>query len=256
MFEEWDCLPITDQTWIELRRMIQESFQRRLNATAPTAGGHGYVPAFNNAFGALEDASNDDSVATAVASQVAALTYQSQLTATTAATTSQRQEQQLAHLAAVQDATHATLHQIIDGLNAVAFNVSDGGGHNARYSGGRGDGRNYAIRGGRYGGRGRSMFPNQGTAMRQHAFPGGNAVGGVPPYRPPAQVYAPAVYAQPVGPPGGQFGPPGRQQAVWTPRPPLPSPSALQVDTSSRRWDSRALALAKGVRRSPTPTPT
>jgi hypothetical protein len=47
--------------------------------------------------------------------------------ASTAAATTQLQEQQLAHLAAVQEPTHATLHQIIHGLNAVAFNVSDGG---------------------------------------------------------------------------------------------------------------------------------
>jgi hypothetical protein len=75
MFEEWDSLPIADQTWIKLRRMIQESFQRRLNATAPTAGGYGYAPTYHNAFGALEEMSNnDDSVATAVALQMAALT--------------------------------------------------------------------------------------------------------------------------------------------------------------------------------------
>ena len=210
MFEEWDRLDIADQTWIELRRLIQESFQRRLNATAPTAGGHGYAPAFHNAFGALEEPSDDDSVATAVASQVAALTYQSQLTANTAATASQRQEQQIAQLAAVQDATHATLHQIIDGLNAVAFNVSDVGGRNARYGGGRGGGRNRAARGGRYGGRGRPMFH---ATMRQNMFPSAGPVGGVPSYRPPAQVYASAIptYAHPVGPPGGQFGPPGGQ---------------------------------------------
>jgi hypothetical protein len=102
MFEEWDRLPIANQTWIKLRRMIQESFQRQLNATAPTAGGQGYASTFNNAFGALQDASDDDdSIATTVPTQVAALTYQSQLMASTAATTTQRQEQQLAHLAAV-----------------------------------------------------------------------------------------------------------------------------------------------------------
>ena len=142
MFEEWDRLALADQTWIELRRLIQESFQRRLNATAPTAGGHGYAnaPAFNNAFGALEEASDDDSVATAVASQVAALTYQSQLTASTAANHSQRQEQQFAQLAAVQDATNATLNQIIDSLSAVALNVHDSGGRNGRYGGRRGAG--------------------------------------------------------------------------------------------------------------------
>jgi len=42
--------------------MIQEAFQRRLNATAPTAGHHGYAPVlpYQNAFGALaEDDDNE-----------------------------------------------------------------------------------------------------------------------------------------------------------------------------------------------------
>ncbi len=60
-----------------------------------------------------------------MATQVAALTYQSQLTQSTAATIGHRQELQLAQLAAAQEAQHATMHQIIEGLNAVAFNASD-----------------------------------------------------------------------------------------------------------------------------------
>ncbi len=87
------------------------------------------MPAYHqNAFGALESTDSDDddaSLANTVATQVAALTYQSQLTQSTAATTTQRQEMQLAQLAATQEAQHATLHQIIKGLNAVAFNVSN-----------------------------------------------------------------------------------------------------------------------------------
>ena len=110
-----------------MRCTIQKAFQRRLNATAPTAGGQGYAPLFHqNAFAALKDASdsdNEESLANTVATQVAALTYQSQLTASTAVTTVQRQEMQLAHLAVAQDATHATLHQIIKKLKAVAFKV-------------------------------------------------------------------------------------------------------------------------------------
>lgn len=212
MFEEWDRMPMVDQTWIELRRMIQESFQRRLNATAPTAGGHGYAapPAHNNAFGALEETSDDDSVTTAVATQVAALTYQSQLTASTAANQSQRQEQQLAQLAAVQDATNNTLNQIIDSLSAVALNVNDNGGRNIRYGGGRGTGRTRAARGGRNNGRGRNMFPLQGTMMRPTAYPNAN----VTQFRPPAQIYANVpTYTHPIGHASGQFGhaagPPG-----------------------------------------------
>ena len=74
------------------------------------------------------DSDNDDvSVANTVATQVAALTYQSQLTQSTAATTKQRQEMQLAQLAATQESQHAMLHQIIEGLNTVAFNVSGAG---------------------------------------------------------------------------------------------------------------------------------
>jgi hypothetical protein len=92
-FEEWDRLLATAQTWIELRRLIQEAFQRRLNATVPTAGGHGYTPAFyQNAFGILENNNSDDdeSLASTVATQVAALTYRSQLTQSTAATIGQQ----------------------------------------------------------------------------------------------------------------------------------------------------------------------
>ena len=44
-FEEWDRLQPSAQTWVALQKMIQEAFQRRLNATAPTAGHHGYAPA-------------------------------------------------------------------------------------------------------------------------------------------------------------------------------------------------------------------
>jgi hypothetical protein len=52
-FDKWDRLLLDAQTWIELCRIIQEAFQCRLNATAPTAGGQGYVPAYHhNAFGA------------------------------------------------------------------------------------------------------------------------------------------------------------------------------------------------------------
>jgi hypothetical protein len=92
-FEDWDQLANTAKTRIELSRLIQEAFQHRLNATAPTAGHQGYAPTVpfqQNAFGALagNDSDEDDSTET-VAAQMAALTYQSQLTATTAANSSQ-----------------------------------------------------------------------------------------------------------------------------------------------------------------------
>jgi hypothetical protein len=67
-----------------------------LNATAPTASSYGYAQPQSfrqNAFGALE-ANNmgKESVNGSVVMQVVALTYQSQLTANTAANTSVRQE--------------------------------------------------------------------------------------------------------------------------------------------------------------------
>ncbi len=46
-FEEWDHLHPGTQAWIELRRLIQEAFQHRLNAMVPMAGGHGYAPAYH-----------------------------------------------------------------------------------------------------------------------------------------------------------------------------------------------------------------
>ncbi len=81
-------------------------------------GGHGYTPVYHqNALGILgtNDSDNKASLANTVAIQVAALTYQSQLTQTTAATTGQCQEMQLAQLAMAQEAQHATMHQLIEG---------------------------------------------------------------------------------------------------------------------------------------------
>jgi hypothetical protein len=103
-FKEWDCLTPVSQTWITLCTMIQEAFQHHLNATAPTAGHHGYAPALphqQNAFGMLGPTCVDpdkESIDT-VTTQVAALTYQSQLTTLTAASLSQHAEQQFTHLA-------------------------------------------------------------------------------------------------------------------------------------------------------------
>ena len=195
MFEEWDSLAVVDQTWLALCQMIQEAFQRRLNATAPTAGGYGYAPAYQNMYGALgtESDDDDDSTTPTVATQVATLMFHSQLMASTAATTMQRHEQQLAHLAVVQDATHATLQGIIEGLNAVAFNVSDGSwGTGRAYAGGRGYGRGRSSHR-RFGG-GRNPYPPTGitvppapTAGRFQGptFRATSTPGGVPPYHPP-----------------------------------------------------------------------
>ena len=130
-FEDWDQLADTAKTWIELRRIIQEAFQRRLNATAPTAGHHGYAPALpyqHNAFGALagNDSDGEDSTET-VATNLAALTYQSQLTATTAANSSQQMGQYMQTLAHQQDLLHQNQHQMMEQMAALSFNQSDAG---------------------------------------------------------------------------------------------------------------------------------
>jgi len=95
-FEDWDQLAEPAKTWIKLRRMIQEAFQCRLNATAPTAGHQGYAPTLpfqQNAFGALAANDLDNNSTETVATQMVALTYQSQLTATTVTNSSQQMGQ-------------------------------------------------------------------------------------------------------------------------------------------------------------------
>ena len=108
------------KTWIELRRMIQEAFQRRLNATAPTTGHQGCATALpfqQNAFGALAANNSDDDSMETVATQMAALTYQSQLTATTATNLSQQMGQYLQTLAHQQDQLHQNQHQMMEQCN-------------------------------------------------------------------------------------------------------------------------------------------
>ncbi len=65
---------------------VQECYTWQLNASSITSGAHGYV---QNAFAALhEESNNEDDDIQMVITQMAALTTQSQLTATTAAETS------------------------------------------------------------------------------------------------------------------------------------------------------------------------
>ena len=130
-FEDWDQLTDPEKTWIRLRQLIQEAFQRRLNATAPTAGHQGYAPALpfqQNAFGVLanNDSDEDNSTET-VATQMAALTYQSQLMATTAANSSQQMGQYMQTLAHQQDLLHQNQHQMMEQMAALSFNQSDAG---------------------------------------------------------------------------------------------------------------------------------
>jgi hypothetical protein len=108
-FEEWDHMAPATQTWVTLHTLIQEAFQHRLNATAPMAGHHGYAPALpfqQKAFSALgTDVDKDkESIVEGIADQAAALMYQSQLTASTAATTNHCNAQQLATIEANQEA--------------------------------------------------------------------------------------------------------------------------------------------------------
>ena len=130
VFEEWDQVAEPVKTWIELRRTIQEAFQRRLNATAPTAGHQGYAPALpfqQNAFGALVANNLDDDSTETVVTQMAALTYQSQLTATTAANSSQQMGQYLQTLVHQQDQLYQDQHQMMEQMAAHLFNQSDAG---------------------------------------------------------------------------------------------------------------------------------
>jgi len=102
VFEDWDQLAEAAKMWIELSRLIQEAFQCRLNTAAPTAGHQGYAPALpfqKNAFSGLANNDSDEDSSETVATQMAALTYQSQLTATTAANSSQQMGQYIQTLA-------------------------------------------------------------------------------------------------------------------------------------------------------------
>jgi hypothetical protein len=124
-----------------------------------------------NAFGALaaDDSNNEESIVKGMANQVADLTYQSQLTASTAATTNQHNAQQLATIEANQQATHSTLHQIIAQLNPVMFIASDAGW-------------------GRVGGRGRGPYHGRGFCRGLPTYVPGEFPplqgGGIPPSPP------------------------------------------------------------------------
>ncbi len=59
--------------------------------------------------------------------QVAALTYQSQLTTTTAANSGQCTEQQFAHLASQKNLMHENMHWVIAQVNALGINQSNAG---------------------------------------------------------------------------------------------------------------------------------
>jgi hypothetical protein len=111
--------------------MIHESFQRHLNATAPMAGHHRYSPALpfqQNAFGVLagEDDSDKEAVNT-VATEVTALTYQTQMVTSMVANSNQQHALIMAKIEANQNSTHGLLHQTILQINVVTFNVDNAG---------------------------------------------------------------------------------------------------------------------------------
>jgi citrate synthase len=84
-FEDWDRKTAVDKIWANLKTFFQESYTRRLNATSITTGAQGYV---QNAYAALTEESDDeDDDVNTVITQMATLTTQSQLTASTAAET-------------------------------------------------------------------------------------------------------------------------------------------------------------------------
>jgi hypothetical protein len=103
-----------------------------------------------NTFGILgQNKLDDDSVET-VATQVAALTYQSQMAASTTTIASQCAEQQFVHLAFQQNMMHKNMHQIIAQVNALSFNQSNAerghvAGTNFEGNGGRGRGRGQCL---------------------------------------------------------------------------------------------------------------
>ena len=159
------------------------------------AGHQGYAPALpymlNNAFGAFRpttDTSDDGSVDT-IATQMATVTLQSQLTTATASNSAQRHNQGMQALAQQQELLHANQHQIMEQLAALSFNASDAG--QGIHRGGRGGGRGtpppyvqapppyvqdllmpITYQQG-YGGRGRGRGHGRGGRMQQQYSPGG-----------------------------------------------------------------------------------
>jgi hypothetical protein len=100
-FEDWDCKPAAEKIWTNLKTFIQEAYTCRLNATSITAGSQGYI---QNAFNVLQESDDEDDDVNMVITQMAALTTQSQITATTAAETTALVMAAIHQLAANQQA--------------------------------------------------------------------------------------------------------------------------------------------------------
>jgi hypothetical protein len=96
---------------------------------APTFGHQGYalaLPFQHNAFNALAADDSDKDTADTTAKQMAALTYQSQLTAATAANASERMDQYVHTLAQQQEHLHQTQHQLMVQLAGLTLNHGKG----------------------------------------------------------------------------------------------------------------------------------
>ena len=186
-FEDWDRKPSADRIWINLKTFVQECYTRRLNASSITSGAHGYV---QNAFAVLQDDSDaeDDDVQTVI-TQMAALTTQSQLTATTTADNSasvaaainqlnanqQAMQQQFAAFTTQRNTTYQPAPAIqppntqFSIPNMATFNTAGRGGGGRRGGYGRGRRANFGNTGGR---NVRTPFAN---------FVGRGGQGGLPP---------------------------------------------------------------------------
>jgi hypothetical protein len=191
-----------------LQTIIQEAFQCRLNATANTAGHHGYTPALphqQNAFGMLGSTcveSYKESINT-VATQVAVLTYQSHT-----AKSSQCMVQQFVHLASQQNLLHENMHQIIAQVNTLSFNQSNAGSERLASNGNGRHGRSHGwhmqgvaptvFKGGQFGALG-SFAPATGS-FAPGTPPRVMPYGGMPQGRGPPQFFADGP---PVGIPHG-----------------------------------------------------
>ena len=101
-FEDWDHKIATDKIWTTLKTFVQECYTRCLNATSITTGVQGYV---QNAFVALaEESDEEDDDVQMIIVHMAALTTQSQLTASTTAETNASVTPAINQLAANQQA--------------------------------------------------------------------------------------------------------------------------------------------------------
>ena len=105
--EDWECKPLVDQTWINLRPLIQKAYQRRLTSGTITSAQGGF--AHNNRFAGLAtDVDSDDDTAETIAGTINS--HMANLTAQTATTINEHAMQTNASLQQL-DANTTQLHQ-------------------------------------------------------------------------------------------------------------------------------------------------